>query len=100
MAGDSFPQRLANDVAEAADAWLRDPRDAGIYTRLVQAVDRWRTATRPTLDIEPARAADDESTDETWAEDGEVELPPGHTVPMPIAQTIDEFRRTLPGAAG
>jgi hypothetical protein len=43
--------RLAEQVAEAADAWLRDPRDAGVYQRLVHAIDAWRGATRPQLDL-------------------------------------------------
>lgn len=91
MAGESLPQRLANDVAEAADAWLRDPRDTGVYTRLVQAVERWRMVTRPTLD----RAHDSEGWDD--GEDGD-DYPPGHHGPVPIARTIDEVRRSLPAA--
>lgn len=35
--------RLARHVAEAADAWLRDPLDAGVYRRLVDATLAWRT---------------------------------------------------------
>jgi hypothetical protein len=34
--------RLARYVAEAADAWLRDPLDAGVYRRLVDATLAWR----------------------------------------------------------
>lgn len=34
--------RLARHVAEAADAWLRDPLDAGVYRRLVDATLAWR----------------------------------------------------------
>ncbi|MDQ3465608.1 MAG: hypothetical protein M3500_13145 [Actinomycetota bacterium] len=36
-------------VAEAADAWLNDPRDTGAYERLVVAVERWREYVRPPL---------------------------------------------------
>lgn len=36
-------------VAEAADAWLNDPRDTGAYERLVGAVERWREHVRPPL---------------------------------------------------
>ena len=36
-------------VAEAADAWLNDPRDTGAYERLVVAVQRWREHVRPPL---------------------------------------------------
>ncbi|MBD8080060.1 hypothetical protein [Cellulosimicrobium arenosum] len=35
-------QRLARHVAEVADAWLRDPLDAGVYRRLVDATLAWR----------------------------------------------------------
>jgi len=34
--------RLARHVAEAADAWLRDPLDAAVYRRLVDATLAWR----------------------------------------------------------
>ncbi|MFB8230914.1 hypothetical protein [Cellulosimicrobium sp. NPDC055967] len=36
--------RLARHVAEAADAWLRDPLDAGVYRRLVDATLAWRAS--------------------------------------------------------
>lgn len=81
MVGESLPQRLADDVAEAADAWLRDPRDTGVYTRLVQAIERWRTVTRPTLGL--AHQGDDEPAGDR---DG----------PVRLALAIDEFRRALP----
>lgn len=41
---------LDHDVSEAADAWLNDPRDTVAYGRLVAAVLRRRSYTRPTLD--------------------------------------------------
>ena len=41
---------LARHVAEAADAWLRDPLDAGVYQRLVAATLAWRAHAQPTLD--------------------------------------------------
>ncbi len=88
MASESLPQRLANDVAEAADAWLRDPRDTGVYARLVQAVERWRAVTRPTLDS--AHDAVDEHGD-----DVDADLPAGHAGPVPIARSLDELQRTL-----
>lgn len=94
MASESLPQRLANDVAEAADAWLRDPRDTGVYTRLVQAVERWRTVTRPTLDRAQATPSDDD-VDEP---DEDRHLGPGHHGPVSIARAIDEVRRSLPSA--
>ncbi|WP_435737837.1 hypothetical protein V5D56_04370 [Cellulosimicrobium sp. PMB13] len=40
-------ERLARRVAEAADAWLRDPLDAGVYRRLVAATLAWRSRTVP-----------------------------------------------------
>jgi hypothetical protein len=41
---------LARRIAEAADAWLRDPQDSEIYRRLVEATLAWRARTRPTID--------------------------------------------------
>lgn len=47
--------RLDHDVAEAADAWINDPRDTQAYSRLVQAVLTRRRYVHPTLD-DPAIA--------------------------------------------
>lgn len=33
---------LARTVAITLDAWLRDPRDAALYVRLLTAVEAWR----------------------------------------------------------
>lgn len=41
---------LARHVAATADAWLTDPRDGGLYQRLVDAVLAWRSYAMPTLD--------------------------------------------------
>lgn len=41
---------LTRRIAEAADAWLRDPQDSEIYRRLVEATLAWRARTRPTID--------------------------------------------------
>ena len=40
---DNETDRLARRVAEAADAWMRDPLDAHVYQRLVAATLDWRT---------------------------------------------------------
>ena len=54
---------LARHVAEAADAWLRDPLDTGIYQRLVDATLAWRAHTRPALEgLEHAGRIDDPPT--------------------------------------
>lgn len=54
---------LARHVAEASDAWLRDPLDAGIYQRLVTATLAWRAHTRPALEgLEDAGRVDDPPT--------------------------------------
>lgn len=47
--GERSGARLATAVAVAADAWLSDPRDAGVYARLVEAVERWRAFSQPVL---------------------------------------------------
>ena len=51
---------LNRRVAEAADAWLTDPSDVGVYGRLVAAVTARRALVHPTLDgaaIEPQSGA-------------------------------------------
>jgi len=40
----------ARHVAEAADAWLRDPQDTQVYARLVHATLAWREYSMPTLE--------------------------------------------------
>jgi hypothetical protein len=52
---------LDRRVAEAADAWLSDPRDAGVYARLVAAIAERRAYLQPRLD-QPA--AGDQESDE------------------------------------
>ncbi len=42
--------RLARRVAEAADAWLTDPRDTQTYQRLVDATLTWRAHSQPMLE--------------------------------------------------
>ena len=63
---------LAQRVAAAADAWLRDPQDTQVYARLVAATLAWRHGTgsatperpelaqraEPSTPIEPAIAVD------------------------------------------
>lgn len=41
---------LDRHVAQAADAWLADPRDAGVYGRLITAIEARRQHLNPTLD--------------------------------------------------
>ena len=40
---------LNERIGAAADAWLADPRDAGVYQRLVAAVEARRAYLRPQL---------------------------------------------------
>lgn len=63
---------LAKAVADTVDAWLRDPRDAALYARLLLAVEAWRSAGHVTPD-----------------DDGE---PGGETSPA-AALLIDRVRR-------
>lgn len=82
--------RLAERVAEAADAWLRDPQDVGVYRRLVDAVNAWRSTTRPQLDlIEPGPGATTEHT--THAEP--------QALRGVLADVTDELRRRSASAA-
>lgn len=45
--------QLSERVAAAADAWLTDPRDSGIYARLVDAMAARRRYLHPPLDNDP-----------------------------------------------
>jgi len=52
----SMDERLAaldRRVAAAADAWLIDPRDVGVYGRLVAAIEARRAYLNPPLGEEP-----------------------------------------------
>lgn len=54
---------LDRHVAQAADAWLADPRDAGVYGRLVTAIEARRQYLHPTLDeAAPEPPLDDNET--------------------------------------
>lgn len=44
---------LDRRVAAAADAWLTDPRDTGVYGRLVAAIEARRAYLNPPLDEDP-----------------------------------------------
>ncbi|MBI4940730.1 MAG: hypothetical protein HY830_08285 [Actinobacteria bacterium] len=46
---DDAAARLDRRVAEAADAWLADPRDTGVYARLVSAVTERRAVLDATV---------------------------------------------------
>jgi hypothetical protein len=56
---DNETDRLARQVAEAADAWLRDPLDTHVYQRLVRSTLDWRVFAQPPVDpAQPPTAAD------------------------------------------
>jgi len=59
---------LDHRVAEAAEAWLADPRDAAVYARLVAAV----VERRAVLDAEGRVAGGPEPVAEGQVPDGEV----------------------------
>ncbi|GGB99948.1 hypothetical protein [Cellulomonas carbonis] len=50
MSPDFRSDTLAQRVAEAAAAWLRDPGDATAYLRLVDATVTWEAHARPPLE--------------------------------------------------
>lgn len=50
---DTETDRLARQVAEAADAWLRDPLDTHVYQRLVRSTLDWRVFAQPSVDPAP-----------------------------------------------
>lgn len=82
-------------VANAADAWLNEPRDVHVYQRLVDAIDRRRAWLHPTLgfaapnDPIAPRSAQPELTD-ALAE---------HSPPVPLAQALAEARAGIEDAA-
>lgn len=53
---------LNRRVAEAADAWLTDPQDTGVYARLVEAIGVRRSYLNPTLDLGPTAQPDPAET--------------------------------------
>lgn len=72
---DNETDRLARQVAEAADAWLRDPLDTHVYQRLVRSTLDWRVFAQPPVDPAQTPTAadmtgdlDDDATGELGAE--------------------------------
>ena len=83
--------QLARHVADAADAWLTDPLDTGVYARLVQATLRYRRWARPQLpDLTGERVPriSRRPTQDTELSDVEPDLPPriGQVVPEVLEQ--------------
>ena len=82
---------LARAVAETVDAWLRDPRHAALYARLLIAVEAWR-ARRSKTDDGPTTSVDQPAEDiAEQATDG-----PGADVMQVSAATaalIEKLRR-------
>jgi hypothetical protein len=60
---DNETDRLARQVAEAADAWLRDPLDTHVYQRLVRSTLDWRVFAQPTAGPAQAPTAADTTVD-------------------------------------
>lgn len=94
---DSRTALLAERVAEAADAWLRDPQDAQVYARLVAATVAWRRgsvrgpAPLALLEPDPAGSADGA---EGGADDGaDRSAGPAPTVTLPprVGDALGEF---------
>lgn len=82
--------RLAAAVAEAADAWLKDPRDVNIYQRLVDATMRWRAHAQPQL--QPP----DELPEAESAPPSPVDLePPGEDLDVSMPGTLADGIRDL-----
>jgi hypothetical protein len=60
---DNQTDRLARQVAEAADAWLRDPLDTHVYQRLVRSTLDWRGFAQATARLAQAPTAADPTVD-------------------------------------
>jgi hypothetical protein len=66
---DNETDRLARQVAEAADAWLRDPLDTQIYHRLVRATLDWRVAASGVAPAADSDGAHDDGPDDDAPDD-------------------------------
>ena len=75
---DSETDRLARRVAEAADAWLRDPLDTHVYQRLVAATLDWRIFAQPSAPAAPdgSDAGDAGEAPDAAPTDDPEEVPP------------------------
>ena len=78
-ATDPVGSPLAERVAAAADAWLRDPQDAKVYGRLVAATLAWRAADRPPI----ATCAASSASEPHDADDGAPAAEPDPVVTLP-----------------
>jgi alkanesulfonate monooxygenase SsuD/methylene tetrahydromethanopterin reductase-like flavin-dependent oxidoreductase (luciferase family) len=77
---------LDHRVAEAAEAWLADPRDAGVYARLVVAVAERRAALDAPRGAGRAGAPQEALPDDPQPEGSETSagdgLPPSPLLPV------------------
>ena len=86
--------RLAASVADAADAWLKDPQDSNVYRLLVAATLRWREHQQPQLPlVGPDELAADVDTGPLPATLGEsvrevAAILRGNAVEMPQGQSV------------
>ena len=65
---DEHLAQLSHQVAAAADAWLTDPRDSGVYVRLVkaiEAIEAYRYYRQPQLQTQESEV-DLSSADRQW----------------------------------
>lgn len=84
---------LADRVAAAADAWLRDPLDAQVYGRLVVATLAWRRVARPTLEGLDGQAAPDPQAPDA---DDAADIPPRLGDALGAAMTELHLRQSAP----
>lgn len=82
---------LDRRVAEAADAWLADPRDVGVYGRLVAAIEARRIYLQPGL-FTPTTAspATDKAADGTAVQQTSS---PGGSSPEVDRPSVDDLER-------
>ena len=104
--------RLARHVAEAADAWLRDPLDAGVYRRLVDATLAWRagggrvvpgTTAAPApvpTDARRTGTGADAPPDEAEDQDDDARYLRPERAPRAVGSTLADVASMLPTARG
>ncbi|QTE29492.1 hypothetical protein [Pengzhenrongella sicca] len=98
-ATDARAALLAEAVAAAADAWLRDPQDARVYGRLVAATLAWRDASAASASASASArlgaGPSPESGEPGRADDGATGADPAVTLPPRVGEALGDLVAAL-----